>query len=320
MTAPEPTAEPRLDALRAAERRLLDLVPTPIQAHDLSVAGQRIHYLTAGDPGLPPLVLLHGRGSSAALWYPIFPALAPHRRLIAVDLPGWGLSSRAPFSGTTGAQAIAWWRDAVLGTLDALGIGRFDLMGHSLGGMVSMAVALASQDRLDHLVLEDTGGFRGPIPVLVRLYFNLEPERLARLAPRRLVTRFLPGTPPGIGPAGPMAAAFRDFLYQLTTFPGTPASGARAFNTILDLRGAHFTMQDQVAGIHTPTRIIWGEQDGTVPIGIVRAGIRAMPNAELVVLPGLNHSPHLEAPAVFARAALEFLARGTESLPGVPPA
>jgi pimeloyl-ACP methyl ester carboxylesterase len=299
--------------LRAKEAALLATAPVPVTAHDIEVAGAAFHYLEAGDPKLPPLVMVHGRGSAAALWLPIIPQLAPHRHIVAVDMRGWGLSSRAPFTGHSGAEAIAWWRDGVLAVVDALGLARFDLIGHSLGGMVSLAIALARGEKIDHLLLEDAAGFGTTSPLGIRLYFAAEPERLAHFVPRFLFDFFAGGSVPIPGLSAAEQQALRDFVYTLTLFPGTPQSGARAFNEIVGVRGVKYTLRDQVHTIQTFTRVFWGTKDSVVPLRTAEAGIRSMPNAELVTFAGANHSPHMEVPAAFAASVLEFLARGTET-------
>jgi pimeloyl-ACP methyl ester carboxylesterase len=298
--------------LRESEARLLAAVGTPISAHDMTIHGAGIHYLEAGDARLPTLVMVHGRGGAAALWYPVVPLLAPHRHLIAVDLPGWGLSSRAPFPGKSGEDAIMWWRDAVLGVIDTLTLERFDLMGHSLGGIVSLAIALERQRSIDHLILEDAAGFAGRSPLWVRTLFNVGPERLTRSVPRALVDAIRARMAPATDHDATLQRAANDFTYTLATFPGTQQSGARAFNAFVDVRGVHFTLCDRVEEIQTPARAIWGERDHIVPLRDSRAGIATMPHADLVVIPKAGHSPHAETPQQLARLVLEGLARGTE--------
>lgn len=305
------------DALRAAERRLLDRCGVDVADHDITIHGEAIHYLEAGDPNLPPLVLVHGRGACAAVYYPILPLLAPHRHLYAIDMPGWGLSTRAPFTGTTPDAAVHWWRDAVLGLIDVLGLSRYDLLGHSLGGMIAITAALERPDQVEHLILEDNGGFPGTVPFLARLYFAAEPERLARLVPRRVFDALSRSSVPTAGLSPELMAASQDFLYRLTTFPGTHESGARTFNLILDLRGSHFTVASRLGELRPLTRAIWGQRDGIIPLTIAKASIQRIPRGDLVVIPDVGHSPHLEAPQTFARLVLEFLARGDE-IPLVP--
>ncbi len=77
-------------AIVAAEEALLATAEIPIARHETRLNGVRIHYLTCGE-GEETLVLVHGRGGAAALFTPILSALAAGRRVIALDLPGWGL-------------------------------------------------------------------------------------------------------------------------------------------------------------------------------------------------------------------------------------
>lgn len=312
LMANEPTAA-QWAALQAKEAALLATVPAPIEAHDIEIAGERMHYLTAGDPKLPPLVMVHGRGSASALWVPIMPQLAPHRHLIAVDMRGWGLSSRAPFTGHSGAEAVGWWRDGVLSVVDALHIDRFDLIGHSLGGMVALAIALARGDKIDHLLLEDAAGFATTTPLAARILFAAEPERLARLVPRALFERLAGRSVPIPNLSAQEHHALIDFVYTLTTFPGTQQSGIRAFGEILGLGGVKYTLRDQVARIQNLTRAMWGTKDNVVPLRTSAPAIQQMPHAEIVTFAGAGHSPHMEQPDAFAHSALEFLARGTET-------
>ena len=306
--------EKQWESLRAREAALLAEVGIPITTNDITVHGQSMHYLEAGNPKLPTLIMLHGRGSAAALWYSIMPQLARHRHLIAIDMPGWGLSSRAPFAGTTPQSALDWWRDGVLGAIDALGVQRFDLIGHSLGGMVSLAVALQRQTQLDHLLLEDAAGFTTHYAAFYRLYFRAGPERLAKIAPRSLFDRASAGSAPAPTDASPaLRAALSDFVYTLTTFPGTQESAVRAFDTIFDLNGVHLTLRDRVPTIMTPTRAIWGANDPLIPLRYCQAAIATMPHSEVVIIPKVVHSPHMESPVLFAEHALEFLARGVEA-------
>jgi|GEM_PF-868626 len=308
---PQPT-DAEWANLRDRETRLLQFAGTPVEQHDVTIGQHRIHYLTAGETTLPTLVMLHGRGSASAMWLTAMAQLAQHRHLVMIDMPGWGLSSRTPFTGTTGQSAVEWWRDAVLGTIDALNIQRFDLMGHSLGGLIALAVALERQQQIDHLISEDGAGFASVAPFAVRLYFNLEPERLARIVTRSVFNYSTRNLINRQRNSPELLREFSDFVYALTTFPGTPQSGALAFNKYVSVSGVHFSLRERVPEIKILTRAIWGEKDTTVPLADSRAGIALLPYGELKTIPGIMHSPHMEAPDQFSRLVLEFLARGTE--------
>lgn len=135
--------------------------------------GTRLAYRTWGDPAAPPVVLLHGRGGSSTDWAHIAESLAASRRVYAPDLRGHGLSD---WSGEYGYARLA--RD-VLEFLDAIGLQRVELIGHSMGGGVAYQAAQAQSGRVARLVLEDP-----PPP------FPLRPPRLPqeRPAPEELRT------------------------------------------------------------------------------------------------------------------------------------
>ena len=116
-----------------------------------------------GDPAGHPVVLLHCLAGDADDWAVVAEALAADgRRVVAPDLRGHGASGR------TSDYSLALMRDDVLALADALGMERFDLVGHSMGGSVSVLVAEAAPQRLTRLVLEDTAPATGarefPVP------------------------------------------------------------------------------------------------------------------------------------------------------------
>ncbi|MEU6237352.1 alpha/beta fold hydrolase [Kitasatospora sp. NPDC047058] len=106
-------------------------------------------YRESGRPGGPPLVLLHALGEGAADWSGVLPGLAPDHHVYALDLRGHGASGRP------GRYGLTAMRDDVLGVLDALGLARADLVGHSMGGVVAYLVAQERPGRVGRLVLED---------------------------------------------------------------------------------------------------------------------------------------------------------------------
>ncbi|MFE5585779.1 alpha/beta fold hydrolase [Kitasatospora sp. NPDC056531] len=106
-------------------------------------------YRESGRPDGPPLVLLHALGERAADWDVVLPDLAPGHHVYALDLRGHG------DSGRTAGYSLEAMRDDVLAFLDALGLGRIDLVGHSMGGAVAYLLAQAVPERIDRLVLEE---------------------------------------------------------------------------------------------------------------------------------------------------------------------
>ncbi len=111
--------------------------PTELQHRYTEANGFRLHYVVAGDG--PPMVLLHGDSASALDWQWVLPELARNGRVHALDFPGHGDSAkpRAAYSPTL-------FTDTVIAFLDALGIERAILVGHSLGGWLPSALPCAS--------------------------------------------------------------------------------------------------------------------------------------------------------------------------------
>ncbi|MEV5573885.1 alpha/beta hydrolase [Spirillospora sp. NPDC052269] len=117
--------------------------------HTIEVGGVRLAYQVAGSPDAPPLVLLHALGEGAADWDEVVPAFARHWRVYALDLRGHG---RSDWPGEYSLEAM---RADVLGFLDALALGRVDLIGHSMGGIVAYLLAGEHPERVGRLILED---------------------------------------------------------------------------------------------------------------------------------------------------------------------
>ena len=111
--------------------------------------GLRIACYSGGEPGGPPLVLLHALGEDATSWDAVATRLAPHYSLLTLDLRGHGASDRP------GLYSHELMRDDVVGVLDALGLTDVVLVGHSLGGVVGYLVAMQQPDRVARLVIED---------------------------------------------------------------------------------------------------------------------------------------------------------------------
>jgi pimeloyl-ACP methyl ester carboxylesterase len=121
----------------------------------VDLAGLAFTYYEGGEPDAPPVLLLHAFGRDGSDWRPVWAGLGAGRRLIAPDQRGHGASARP---GTYSFELMC--ADAV-GLLDALGVERADVIGHSMGGTVSYLLAEQHPDRLRRLVLEDTPPPRG---------------------------------------------------------------------------------------------------------------------------------------------------------------
>src|ERR1700760_4262020 len=133
----------RTAAFEQAESRLFDACGVQVTSRRVRLADPSLTVRVLDTGEGPPLVLVHGSGMSASTWAPLMPHLAP-RRLIALDLPGFGLSDPFDYSGRALRQhAVA----QLTSLLDALGLDRVPVVGTSLGGMWALSMAVAAPDR-----------------------------------------------------------------------------------------------------------------------------------------------------------------------------
>lgn len=235
------------------------------------------------------VVLLHGIGGAA--WGSTRPALAP-APVLEWPLPGYGGTRLLPETG------FAAWAAALKDALDAAGIPRADLLGHSIGGMLAQEFVLTYPERVRSLVLyATTPSFGGRDPAFAEAFLA---ERLAPLDHGRdmagLAAEMMP---PMLGPDAPPDAA----PAAIAAMAEVPAESYRATVRCLTT----FNRRDDTARIAAPTLLIAGERDPLAPPRTMERMRDAIPGARLVVLPGAGHLAHLEYPAAFNAALSEFL-------------
>jgi pimeloyl-ACP methyl ester carboxylesterase len=264
-----------------------------------SVEGVRIHCRSAGSG--PTLLLVHGYLVSQRSWEAVLPALAERFTVIAFDLPGHGESDRpASFPYTLDAFA-----HTTIGLLDALGIARARLCGHSFGGSVALAAAARAPERIERLV--------GVCPITYAIRFPLE-GRLAllpvvgehlfkRLYSRRDLRRYFRGSV-YLDPALPTEEAL-DFYWERLNRPGGRDASYRTLQTLAHVEPA---IESSPRRVRCPVRLVWGAQDRIVPRADAERLRAALPTPpELAVVEGSGHAPQEERPEAFLAAVLPFL-------------
>jgi pimeloyl-ACP methyl ester carboxylesterase len=236
-----------------------------------------------------PLVLVHGYLGGSAQWRDQLDAFAPTHDVIAPDLPGFGAAAALP-----GAETIADFAAAVMSCLDRLGIGRFALLGHSMGGMIVQEIAARHGDRIERLVLYGTGPL-GRMPdrfePLEVSMARLEADGVEATADRISATWFRDG------PQAPGYGLARDI--------GRMADVGAAQGALAAMRD--WDGRDALEGLTMPCRIIWGDADRSYRWPQVAALWQGIAGAELGVIPAASHAAHLEKPEVFDAILRDFL-------------
>jgi 3-oxoadipate enol-lactonase len=247
--------------------------------------------LAIGDKG-PALLFLHGIGGDAECFRPQLTYFGRSFRAIAWNMPGYG---ETPLLPHTTFPALA---DAVAALLDARGIARVHLVGHSLGGMIAQEFAVRHPGSLASLTLSGTtAAFGRPDGDFQRDFIR---QRLAPLeagkAMADLATRLVGGL---VGPT-PDPNGMAIALASMSRVP--PETYRAALECLVG-----FDRRDALPHIAVPTLLIAGGADTTAPATVMERMAAKIPGARFVTIPGAGHLANLEQPAAFNRVLEEFL-------------
>jgi pimeloyl-ACP methyl ester carboxylesterase len=259
------------------------------------IEGMAVHYRDEGSG--PPLVLVHGTSSSLHTWDRWAQILSPHRRVVRLDLPGFGLTGPAPDRD----YRVERYARVVAALMDRLGTGRADVAGSSLGGRVALTLTLTRPERVRKLILLDAAGLSGQRPAgIFRLARAPVVSRLFPvMGPRWLVRRNVLEV---YGDPGRVDEALVDRYHDLTR-----AEGNR--QALVDrLSGARDPdLDERLADVRAPTLILWGERDRWVPPSFARRFEAGIAGAKLITYADAGHVPMEEIPEATAGDADRFL-------------
>jgi pimeloyl-ACP methyl ester carboxylesterase len=263
------------------------------EVKEVAIPGFRVEYMEAGEGDA--LVLLHGFGGDKDHWTRVAPYLTPHFRVIAVDLPGFGESDKPRDRDYTPTDEVAYLHAII----EALGLETFHLGGNSMGGLIAAKYAAAYPTEVESLWLLAPGGVgSGPIGELATLKRGDHVPLLARtLEDTDHVLALVTRKPPYVPRAVKRALAERGAAdYDLHM---------RVFYEINDEWSA-MPLEKRVAGLQTPTRIVWGEADRLLPVADADVLRAAMPKSSVLRLPDIGHVPMIESPQTVAEDYVAF--------------
>lgn len=266
----------------------------------MAVEGIRLHWADVGEASaLPPVVLIHGLNNSHLSWSQVAPLLAADRRVLMPDLPGHGRSER-PDAG----YALEWYARIIARWMEAVGLERADIVGHSFGGGIAQMLLLACPQRVRRLVLVAAGGLGKGVGWWLRLAslpgvveylgqpFMAIGTHLALSSARDGVTR----------------RDIRD-LSRLNARAGSARAFARSVRDVVSWRGQRRNFRDRAREIEKlpPMLVLWGDRDGLIPIEQGRAFAESLEGAVFRTFPGSGHYLHNERPEEFVRVVRAFL-------------
>lgn len=301
-------------AFENAERHLFEACGVQVTSRRVRLIDPpvAVRVLETGDG--EPLVLVHGSGMSASTWAPLMPHVAS-RRLIALDLPGFGLSDPFDYSGRPLREhAVA----QLTSLLDALGLDRVPVVGTSLGGMWALSMAVAAPDRIT--ALASLG-----VPAVVLPGMHGDPFFTALSTPglRHIVARI--GSPSvamtrrslaggAVGHRGAERApdGFFEVVHEGMRQPGFRTAMLSHMWLAMRFgrpRPENFLSDAELQRIAAPVLMIWGDEDPYGGPDIGRRAAQILPHASLEVISG-RHAPFLDE-AARCGALIEDLLRGT---------
>jgi pimeloyl-ACP methyl ester carboxylesterase len=252
--------------------------------------GVRLHYAEQGDRQGEPLLLLHGLGDSWYSFSGIMPKLPASFHVFAIDQRGHGDSDR-PASGYTMADLS----DDAVAFMDAMGITRATVVGHSMGSFVAQRVAITAPERVSRLVL--VGSATTAINDVVRA-LQAEVGKLPEVMPPEFVREFQTSMI-----SAPAPQSFMDGVISETHKVPTRVMRAALDGLLASGDSA------RLGSIRAPTLVIWGDRDAVFGRDEQLELYRSIGGAELQSYPGIGHSPHWEAPDRFVNDLLGFIQR-----------
>lgn len=263
--------------------------------------GMDVHFRDEGNPADSlPLVLIHGTGSSLHTFDAWTHALKEYRRVVRMDLPGFGLTG--PFPDRK--YSMDGYVDFVEGFLSARGIEHCILAGNSLGGQIAWNYALKHPGRVAKLILIDAAGYPGKstsVPIAFRIARTPVLNKiLTFITPRFVVESSVANV---YADKSKVTDALVDRYFELSLRAGNRQALIDRMQMPFDT-----TRLEQIKSIAQPTLVLWGAQDGLIPVESAYEFHRDLPNDTLVILEQSGHVPMEEDPEKSLEVVLPFIA------------
>jgi pimeloyl-ACP methyl ester carboxylesterase len=272
----------------------------------VEVDGVPMNYVDVGsDSGdHEPAVLVHGLGGQWQNWLENIPRLALDRRVVAMDLPGFGLT---PEPDDDEGLSIPRYGRFVNGLCDELGLRDVELVGNSMGGYIAAEVAIQLPERVNRLVLVSAAGIssavtlEAPILTFGRVATAIATNTAARH--RKLSARPLTRHCSLALVARHPRLLKPDLAYE-GFFKGAGKPGFdNALRASLD-----YDFRDRLPEVKVPTLIVWGEKDSIIPVRDADEFERLIEDSRKVVMKDTGHIPMAERPQTFNDLLVDFLA------------
>ena len=285
------------------DRPVKELIPIYANSSSqfMSILGMQVHYRDQGvQSDSVPLILLHGMSSSLNTWDSVVFYLANHRRVISLDLPGFGLSGPSPEN----MYNFDYYNKFIDSFTRRLQLTNFTLVGNSMGGSIAWNYALFNPAVVDKLVLIDAVGYpkRGEsgslgfkiasTPVINNILLFATPKALVR---KSLETIYFDQSR--------VTDAQVERFHDMAIREGNRAAA------LLIFKGSFGTskFKGKIKEIKTPTLVLWGEKDNLISVENAYQFNQDIKGSKLEVYPNVGHVPMEEIPEQVAKSILDFI-------------
>jgi pimeloyl-ACP methyl ester carboxylesterase len=264
--------------------------------HVLDVDGLKVHYKDTGLKDAPVLLLLHGFGSSLQAWDDWSVTLEKKYRVIRLDLPGFGLTGASPDHDYSEEKDLA----VLTHFADKLGLEKFTVIGHSMGGKMAWSLAAAQAQRVQALVLMAPDGFPetkdiGSKPYEVPAVMGV----IKYFLPKYLVKKSIE---PAFNDPAALNEALVNRYFDMLRAPGVRGAILNRSNQTI-----YTDPVPRLKAIKAPTLLIWGEQDQMIPKSNAQSYASVLLNSTTVFLPQLGHLLQEEQPEKGLAVVVKFL-------------
>lgn len=279
---------------------------TTLHGHDVT------YRLERADATAPTLLLIHGMAGNSRTWKGVMPRLAEDFTVLAPDLIGHGESAKP-----VGDYSLGAFASGLRDLLALLEIGPVTVIGHSLGGGVAMQLAYQHPELVDRLVLVGSGGLGREVSWLLRAFTLPGAEYVMPL----LFPSFVRDSGRQLGRSlnewGWSLPHVEEMwrAYESLGQAENRQAFVRTLRSVIDPGGQTVDASDRLyLAAAMPTLIVWGDEDGIIPVDHAHAAHQAIPHSRLEILEGCGHFPHVQEPDRLADVIRDFV-EATDPLP-----
>lgn len=270
---------------------MTEFTTSSMQEKYSTVNGNKIRYLEWGD-SKDTVVLLHGLGGMAERWLPVIPFLSKKYKVIAPDLIGYGQSDKPQTDYTSD-----FFRESMLGFLNALSLQSVFMVGTSLGGEIVAECAATQSSLIKKIVMVSPAGImKKATPVL-------DAYTMAALYPThesvKTAYQMMTGKNKEID-----NQSVDNFILNMTR----PNAKMVFLSTLLGMKNSP-VLTERLRLIKAPVLLMWGNEDKMIPIEYAKEFATSIPNCEFVIMNGCGHTPYQEKSAEFSKIVLDFLSK-----------